>query len=307
MKIYCNSSKESTFVRFGKRFKHGKSINYLAMNPRIKDIYSERLAELQYGYITEDEFNEWCEQALESFVWEPNTSCFRYDPATELPILDNVSQAKTLIGFIQRFEQNLPCSAFLVKGEQVGLGTDKEPLVNVTSEEPIEYDINDLIDVVLDSLESGFRYSTKVSSNSDSFIHIQDDVYQYKNTQFSSPKYQYIADYEYTGPILDKLKYEQEANINRDDMLCIYIDADTNGGKEEIADMVWSWGNSVYDKPYYFENDSHVAILIVGDDLYIYGDKDSIYNFVDEYPVDYDEVNAPVKLKNKYDSMKFYG
>lgn len=67
--LITESTTEQTFVRFGKRFKHGKSINYLAMNPRIKDIYSERLAELQYGYISEEEFNEWCEEVLEDDVW----------------------------------------------------------------------------------------------------------------------------------------------------------------------------------------------------------------------------------------------
>jgi hypothetical protein len=44
--ITANTGKEETFVRFGKRFKHGKSINYLAMNPRIKELYSSKLTEL---------------------------------------------------------------------------------------------------------------------------------------------------------------------------------------------------------------------------------------------------------------------
>ena len=145
MYIYCNSKPIKTFVRFGKRLSHGKSVNYLAMNPRIKEIYSVKLAELQYGYITEEEFNAWCEDALDSFVWEPHISCFEMDPKTQLPVVKNVSQAKTLIGFIQRFEDKLPCQAFLVRGIQTGTGTDQEPLVDVTEETEIAYDIEDLI------------------------------------------------------------------------------------------------------------------------------------------------------------------
>lgn len=307
MYIYCSSNKEQTFVRFGKRFKHGKSINYLAMNPRIKDIYSERLAELQYGYITEEEFNDWCEQALDTYVWEPHTSCFKCDPDTELPIVENVSQVKTLIGFIQRLESNLPCPAFIVKGTQVGTGTDKEPLVDVTYEEPIEYDITDLIDVVLDALDTGFKVSNTVSTNTDNFEHIQGLTFQYKNRQFSYPISWFIQDFEYTGKVMDKFKFENQVDIDYDDLVCIFIDAESNGGKEEVADCIWSWGNSIYDKPYNFENQYHLAIDISPNgDIYAYGQSDDIWDFTDDNPVDYDEVDVPSKLAQKFQSMKFY-
>lgn len=309
MKRYIKSTtdKEETFVRFGKRFKHGKSINYLAMNPRIKDVYSYKLAELQYGYISEDEFNEWCESALEDFVWEPNTSCFYCDKTTNLPIVNNVSQVKTLIGFIQRFEQDLPCQAFLVKGAQVGTGTDQEPLVNVTQEEEIEYDINDLIQVSLDALIDGFTYSEEVSDISDNFIHLYRDTYQYKNMTFTRPKAAFIQDYEYTGQVMDKFKYENEVDsIDYDNLICVYIDAENNGGRQDIADCIYEWGNTVYSKPFYFENAYHIVIDIQGDDIYVCGSEDDVDNFTGEYPIDYDNIDLIPKLVERFKNTKFY-
>lgn len=318
--IKSNTSEEKTFVRFGKRFKHGKSINYLAMNPRIKDDYSYKLAELQYGYIDEDEFNDWCENALEDFVWEPNTSCFYCDKTSNLPIVKNVSQVKTLIGFIQRFEQGLPCQAFLVQGEQVGVGTDKEPLVNVTQEESIEYDIDDLIDVALNALKNGFKTLLPADNNSDDFIYTGGSSYQYKNMIFMNPKPDFIANYEYQGPVMDKFKYETEIAMDYDsddfNWAIIPCGTRTNGSKDEIADCINEWGNDIYSKPFYFENKYKVAIathFIWWDHIIIYGHTEDIENFLDEYPVDWryldeDESSdkSAQKLKQKFLSMKFY-
>lgn len=308
MYIYCNTNSEKTYVRFGKRFSHGKSINYLAMNPRIKDIYSERLAELQYGYITEEEFNAWCEDALDSFVWEPHISCFECDTSTNLPIVKNVSQVKTLIGFIRRFEADLPCQAFLVKGKQVGTGTDKEPLVDVTYEEPIEYDIDDLIDVAIEALSDGFDITDQSDNYSDEFTHLSGPAYLYKDRIFIYPKQSFIEDYEYTGPVMDKFKFEEEVSIDRDDISCVFIPAEDNGGRDELEGCIWEWGDSVYEKPYYFENKYHIALDInKNGDIYAIGQTGDVDNFVGEYPIDYDYVsNISDKLLQKYLSMKFY-
>lgn len=320
MKKYmkANTGKEETFVRFGKRFKHGKSINYLAMNPRIKDEYSYKLAELQYKHIDEDEFNEWCESALEDFVWEPNTSCFYCDKTTNLPIVNNVSQAKTLIGFIQRYEENLPCQAFLVKGIQVGTGADKEPLVNVTQEEEIYYNVEDLIDVAIDAFENGFKDTIDADDSSNQFIHTGGGTFQYKDKLFINPKSSFIADYEYKGPVMDKFKYETEieTNYDSDDFVWVIIPCETNGSKEDIADCIYEWGNDIYSKPFYFENKYKVAIAthyVWWDDILLYGPEDVIEEFLDEYPVDWryldeDEASGKdaQKLKQKYLSMKFY-
>ena len=308
MKIYCSTKKEDTFVRFGKRFKHGKSINYLAMNPRIKDIYSYRLAELQYGQIDEEEFNEWCEQALEEFVWEPNTSCFYYDKTSGLPIVNNVSQVKTLIGFIQRLEADLPCQAFLVKGTQVGTGTDQEPLVDVTQEEEIEYDIDELIDVAVEALADGFEIYDKSTDNySEEFVHLKGPAYLYKDNLFIYPKAAFIKDWEYKGQVMDKLKFEEEVEVDYDNIACAYIPADRNGGKEEISDCISEWGDDIYTKPFYFENKYHIVVDIKpSGDIYVCGSEYDVDDFVGEYSIDYDYVDAPSKLAEKFRNSKFY-
>lgn len=308
MKIYCNTNKEETFVRFGKRFKHGKSINYLAMSPRIKDIYSERLAELQYGYITEEEFNAWCEDALDSFVWEPNISCFNCDPKTYLPIITNVSQTKTLIGFIRRFEADLPCQAFLVKGEQVGVGTDQEPLVNVTYEEPIEFKVEDLIQVAIKALKKGFEFTERSSDNySDEFVHLSGPVYLYKDWLFMFPKSSYIKNFEYNGPVMDKFKFESLVDIDYDDIQAIFISADQNGGQEELEGMLVEWSDTIYEKPYYFENRYHIATDIKQNgDIYVCGSEDAIWDFTNDFPIEYKDIEPPADLVKKYLSMKFY-
>ncbi len=311
MYIRSNSNAEKVFVRFGKRFKHGKSINYLAMNPRIKDEYSYKLAELQYGHIDEAEFDEWCEGALEDFVWEPNTSCFNCNTSDgNLPVVTNVSQVKTLIGFIKRFEDDLPCEAFLVTGVQVGTGTDNEPLVNVTQETPVEYDLDDLIDVALDALCAGFRYSTEASNSIDNFEYIGNGMYQYKDMMFAQPKSSFIANYEYTGQVMDKFKYEQPVDVDRTAIGGIYVGADANGGASDIADCVYEWGNDIYSKPFYFENAYHLAIQILPNkDIEICGAIEDIENFIDEFPIDYEDLNeteVTSKLKQKYMGMTFY-
>lgn len=307
MYIYCSTSKETTYVRFGKRFQHGKSINYLAMSPRVKDAYSYKLAELQYGYITEKEFNAWCEDALDSFVWEPSTSCFDYDSQSGMPIVTNVSQTKTLIGFIQRMEDNLPCEAFLVRGTQVGIGTDGEPLVDIVYEEQIEYAIQDLIDVVISALSKGFRFTEDADTSVDSFTFISGQTFQYKDKLFSYPRPSFVEDFEYTGPIMDKFKYEDEVSVDYDNLACIYINADDNGGVEELGDIIWEWSNSIYDKPQQFEEDHHFAIDIKSNgDIYICGDNEELHDFVDDYAISYEDVTIPNKLLQKFKSMKFY-
>lgn len=306
MYIYCNSKPIKTFVRFGKRLSHGKSVNYLAMNPRIKEIYSVKLAELQYGYITEEEFNAWCEDALDSFVWEPHISCFEMDPKTQLPVVKNVSQAKTLIGFIQRFEDKLPCQAFLVRGIQTGTGTDQEPLVDVTGETEIAYDIEDLIDVVDEAFQHGFELTIDAESSVDDFVHIKGSAFQYKDKVYIYPKDEFIADFEYTGPVMQKFKYEEEVAIDYDDIHAIFISANQNGGVEELREMIVEWNDDVYDKPYYFENRYHVAITIKDDDLYVCGSEDALWDFVNDYPVEYEDIDVPPALEKKYKSMKFY-
>lgn len=308
MYIYCSSNKEQTFVRFGKRFKHGKSINYLAMNPRIKEIYSERLAELQYGQITEDEFNDWCEQALEDYVWEPNISCFECDTSTNLPIVSNISQVKTLIGFIQKLEAGNPCPSFLVKGIQVGTGTDYEPLVNVTQEQEIKYDTNDLISVVIDALADGFN--TMMESEdyySDEFAHLGDGVFIYKDFLFISPKQEFIDKWEYTGNVMDKFKYESEVEIDPDDIQAIFVSVKANDSVEDIKDATYAWGDNIYDEPYYYENKYRIAIDIRrGGDIYICGSEDSLWDFTNDFAVAYEEIDPPKELVKKYLSMKFY-
>lgn len=313
MKRYVKSVKstEKTFVRFGKRFKHGKSINYLAMNPRIKDIYSYRLAELQYGHITEEEFNEWCESALEDYVWEPNTSCFYCDEATKLPIVQNISQIKTLIGFIQRFESKLPCQAYLVKGIQVGQGTDYEPLVNVTQEEEIEYDIDDLIDVAINALSEGFEVTQKSEDyDTDEFMYLGGGAFVYKDYLFIYPKQSFINAWEYKGQVMDKLRYESEVDdIDREDVEAIYIPEDRNDGREGISDIVYSFmnGGTIYEKTCSFENNYQIAIDIrKNGDIYICGSEDSIWEFTNDFAVDYDEIDPPEDLLERYKSMKFY-
>lgn len=308
MRVYCTTETKHTFVRFGKRFKHGKSINYLAMNPRIKDEYSYKLAELQYGYITEDEFNEWCNDALEDFVWETNTSCFECNPNTKLPVVRNISQVKTLIGFIQRFECDLPCQAFLVSGVQVGTGADDEPLVDISYEEPIEYDIDDLIGVAVDALYDGFAIAQKSEDHYyDEFTHIGGGAFVYKDNLFISPKQSFIGNWEYTGKVMDKFKFESEVDVDHDDVQAIYIPESQNGGYEGLYDDISSWGSSIYEKPYYFENNYHIAVDIRNDgDIYVCGSEDAIWDFVNSFPVDYDEIDPPENLLQKYLSMKFY-
>lgn len=308
MYIYCSSNKEQTFVRFGKRFKHGKSINYLAMNPRIKEIYSERLAELQYGQITEDEFNDWCEQALEDYVWEPNISCFECDTSTNLPIVNNISQVKTLIGFIQKREAGNPCPSFLVKGIQVGTGTDYEPLVDVTQEQEIEYDTDDLISVVVDALAGGFNTTMKSEDYySDEFAHLKDGVFIYKDYLFTSPKQSFINNWEYTGNVMDKFKYESEIEIDPDDIQAIFVSVEDNDSVEDIKDATYEWGDNIYDEPYYYENKYRIAVDIRrSGDIYICGSEDSLWDFTNDFAVAYEETDPPKELVEKYLSMKFY-
>ena len=308
MYIYCSSTKEKTFVRFGKRFKHGKSINYLAMNPRVKHAYSVQLANLQYGYIDEDEFNEWCQRALEDFVWEPNTSCFDCDTSTDLPIVKNVSQAKTLIGFIQRFEQGLPCESFIVKGIQVGTGTDKEPLVNVTQEDEIDYDVDDLINVVLDAFESGFARSYTTSDTpTDNFVYVGNGKFQYKDMIFEGPRNAFIEDYEYKGQVMDKFKYETEVDVDYDNPVCVYIDAEANGGKDAVTDCMYDW-EPIYDRPEYFENKWHIVLDIDDStgDIYMCGSKSDVFDILMEYPVDYEDIDLIPKLVSRFKKTKFY-
>lgn len=305
--IRANTGKEGTFVRFGKRFRHGKSINYLAMNPRIKHAYSVQLANLQYGNIDEDEFNEWCERALEDYVWEPNTSCFYYDPDTDLPVVNNVSQAKTLIGFIQRFEGNLPCQSFVVQGTQVGTGTDKEPLVNVTYEEEVEYSVNDLINVVIDAFQNGFLYSQRADTSINDFEYLGNGKFQYKNWIFEGPRNYFIHDYEYNGKVMDKFKYETEVAVDYDNVTCAHIDAESNGGKNEVADCIWDW-ESIYDRPEYFENKWHIVLSIdkTTGDIDICGSKDDVEDFLLEYPIDAEDIELIPKLVEQFKNTKFY-
>lgn len=307
MYIYCNTNKEETFVRFGKRFKHGKSINYLAMNPRIKHAYSVQLANLQYGNIDEDEFNEWCERALEDYVWETDISCFNYDEETNLPEIDNVSQAKTLIGFISRFENNLPCQAFLVRGTRVGTGTDKEPLVNVTQEEEIDYDVDTLINVVIDAFQNGFVYSNRVDTSIDTFEYIGNGKFQYKDWEFEHPQNYFICDYEYKGEVMEKFKYETEVDVDYDNIACAHIDAEYNGGKDEVADCIWDW-ESIYDRPEYFENKWHIILSIDKNtgDIDICGSEEDVDNFLSEYPIDSDNIDLIPELVAKFKKTKFY-
>ena len=308
--LITESTTEQTFVRFGKRFKHGKSINYLAMNPRIKDIYSERLAELQYGYISEEEFTQWCEDVLEDYVWEPHVSCFYCDPKTFLPIINNVSQTKTLIGFIRRLECELPCDSFLVKGKQVGVGTDKEPLVDVTEEETIVYEVEDLIDVVIDALKKGFEYSQPSEDHYyDELTYIGVGLFVYKDMLFANPKKDFIKDFEYKGPVMDKFKYEEPIDIDYDDIRAIKIDSEDNGSMEEIGDMIYEWGDTILEKPFYFENQYHIAVEVnerLGY-LLVIGSDDAIEDFLSEFPVEYIDLDdVPDKLLNRYQNMKFY-
>lgn len=303
-----SNSDEKLFVRFGKRLKHGKSMNYLALSDRIKDIYSNKLAELQYGHISEDEFNEWCEKYLEPFVWESNISCFDCDPKTKLPIVINGSQCKTLIGFIRRLECDLPCDTFLVKGKQVGVGTDKEPLVDVTYEEPIEYDIDDLIDVAIDGLEKGFEV-TDISEDhyEDELTYIGGSAFVYKDRLFIYPKKSYFdALVNYSGPVLNKLKNELKVDIDYDNLECIFISAEENGGREELEDIIYNWGESIYSKPSMFEEDDYLGIQISGDDIYVCGMEDNLNDFVDKYWIEYELCDIPDKLLQKYKKMKFY-
>lgn len=309
MKRYIKSvtSEEKTFVRFGKRFKHGKSINYLAMNPRVKHAYSVQLANLQYENIDEDEFNEWCERALEDYVWESNISCFNYDEELDLPEIDNVLQAKTLIGFINRFENDLPCQAFLVRGTQVGTGTDKEPLVNVTQEEEIDYDVDTLIGVVIDAFQNGFVYSERVDTSINTFEYLGNGKFQYKDWEFEHPRNYFIYDYEYKGKVMDKFKYETEVEVDYDDVVCVHIDADANGGKEDVADCLYDW-ESIYDRPEYFSNKWHIILDIdnTTGDIDICGSKDDVEYFLLEYPIDSETIDLIPKLVEKFKKTKFY-
>lgn len=309
MKRYIKANTaEQTFVRFGKRFKHGKSINYLAMNPRIKELYSSRLAELQYEQITEDDFMKWCESALEDYVWEPNISCFYCDPKTNLPIVDNISQVKTLIGFIKKLEAGNPCPSFIVKGTQVGTGTDYEPLVNVTQEEEIKYNIDDLISVVIDALADGFNVMMESEDYySDEFAHLGDGVFIYKDYLFISPKQEFIDKWEYKGKVMDKFKYETEVEIDPNDIQAILVSVELNDSVEDIKDATYEWGDNIYDQTYYYENKYRIAIDIKRNkDIYICGSEDSIWDFTNDFAVAYDEIEPPADLVEKYKSMKFY-
>lgn len=309
MYIYCTSNKEQTFVRFGKRFKHGKSINYLAMNPRIKELYSSRLTELQYGGITEDEFDEWCKSALEDYVWETSISCFDCDPKTKLPIIHNLAQAKDLIARIAKIERGEICESFLVKGTQVGIGTDKEPLVNVTQEEPIEYDIDDLIDIAVDALAEGFADCHKTEDwYSDDLEHIGGGVYVYKDNMFMFPIREAVLPLEYKGKVMEKFKYEQEVEVDPDDIQAIFVSAhDPYQDYNDIKDATWEWDDNIYDQTYYYENKYRIAVDIKENkDIYICGSEDAIWDFTNDYAVGYKEIDPPPKLVEKYLSMKFY-
>lgn len=311
MKRYIKSvtGEEKTFVRFGKRFKHGKSINYLAMNPRIKELYSSKLTELQYGYITEDEFMKWCNSALEDYVWEPNISCFYCDPKTNLPIVNNISQVKTLMGFIQKLEAGTHCPSFRVKGIQVGTGTDYEPLVNVTQEEEIKYNTDDLISVVISALADGFEIMIESEDYyADEFGYLGNGMFVYKDYIFMSPKQSFIDAWEYTGQVMDKFKYEKEVEIDPDDIQAIVIPLDLNDDSvDDIKDATDDWGDNIYDQPYHYENKYRIAVDIKRNkDIYICGSEDSIWDFTNDFPVAYKEIEPPTELVEKYRTMKFY-
>lgn len=309
MYIYCNSNSEKTYVRFGKRFKHGKSINYLAMNPRVKELYSSKLTELQYGHITEEEFNAWCEDALDSFVWETSISCFDCDPKTKLPVIHNLAQAKDLIARIAKIERGEICETFLIKGEQVGIGTDKEPLVNVTYEEPIEYNIDDLIDIAVDALSQGFEDTHKTEDwYTDDLEHIGSGIYVYKDNMFMFPIREAVVPLDYKGPVMDKFKYETEVEVDPDDVQSIFIPANSEyQNYDDIKDATYDWGDNIYDQTYYFENKYRIAVEITRDkDIYICGSEDMIWEFTNDFAVEYEEIEPPADLVKKYLSMKFY-
>lgn len=309
MYIYCSSNDEKTFVRFGKRFKHGKSINYLAMNPRIKELYSSKLTELQYGHITEEEFNAWCEDALDSFVWETSISCFDCDPKTKLPIIHNLAQAKDLISRIGKIERGEICETFLIKGVQVGIGTDKEPLVDVTYEEPIEYDIDDLIDIAVDALSEGFEDTHKTEDwFTDDLEHIGSGIYVYKDNMFMFPKREAVMPLEYKGSVMEKFKYETEVEVDPDDIQAIYIPANSKyQNYDDIKDAIYDWGDNIYDQTYYFENKYRIAVDIKRNgDIYVCGSEDYIWDFTNDFAIEYEDIEPPADLVKKYLSMKFY-
>lgn len=106
---------------------------------------------------------------------------------------------------------------------------------------------------------------------------------------------------------MDKFKYESEVVMDYSDVKCIYINAEDNGGTDEIGDMIWEWSNSIYDKPQQFEEEHHIAIDIKHNgDIYICGNSDNLYSFLDDYPVSYEEVAVSSSLLKQFKSMKFY-
>ena len=122
------------------------------------------------------------------------------------------------------------------------------------------------------------------------------------------PKREAVVPLEYKGNVMEKFKYETEVEIDPNDIQAIFIPADSKyQNYDDIKEAVYDWGDNIYDQTYYFENKYRIAVDIKRNkDIYVCGSEDSIWDFTNDFPVSYDEIEPPEALVEKYKSMKFY-
>ena len=169
------------YLRFGKVPENGRSINWLALTPGQREDLtgSENPAK---DILTYKRFaRSWSRVNLDE-VFEAGVSCFRQEDG--LPVVTTIAEAISLAARIDGHMGDL----FQVTGEEVGIGTDGEPLVKVESSERIMYDKNELVFCLIEQLKNHFEeVSGEVElTSSDSLNHFFTDgeYYTYKGLTF---------------------------------------------------------------------------------------------------------------------------
>lgn len=164
------------YLRFGEIPKNGKSINFFKITNDQSDYFSDCI---RMGYI---------DQAYENIpedAYEPGLSVFDMD-ANGLPVLGAL---RRMISLCARLDD----PAYIVNGNQIGEGNDREPLVVINSAKPVQIEKEKLISLILEEMKKGFKNTVydpdaDFSSNQILFFHTgQKTEYCFNGWTFTDP------------------------------------------------------------------------------------------------------------------------